>query len=361
MKRDYSQFLPFTAKNGMPEKASSFLEILGWNSFYEQQLSLDAREHYALVRITEVHRSHLRIKGEGVDQLIAFQPDLCVGDWVLYDESRQKIQYALERKSLLKRRRAGTGRDLQLIASNIDTAFIVTSCNHDFNPARLERYLALALEAEITPVILLTKTDLCEDMQTYLDQARRISPLAFVVALNAHEDDVRRLLSDWCKLGQTVAFIGSSGVGKSTLVNGLRGDSTVPTQSIREDDSKGRHTTTARQLYVIDGACVVIDTPGMRELQLSNAADGIAHLFDDLERLADKCRFKDCTHQTEPGCAITQAISSGEIEEERFMRWKKLAREEAFNSASLAERRAKDKAFGKMVKTAMRTKAKTRR
>lgn len=361
MKRDYSQFLPFTAKNGTPEKAPSFLETLGWTSFFQQQLSTDERERYHVVRITEVHRGHLRIKAEGLDQLIPFQPELCVGDWALYDESRQKIQVGLERKSLLKRRRAGTGRDLQLIAANIDTAFIVTSCNHDFNPARLERYIALALEAEITPVILLTKTDLCEDVQSYLDPARSISPLAFVVALNAHEDDVRDLLSDWCKLGQTVAFIGSSGVGKSTLVNGLRGDSKVTTQSIREDDSKGRHTTTARQLHVIDGACVVIDTPGMRELQLSDAADGIAHLFDDLERQASTCRFKDCTHQTEPGCAITHAMRAGEIEAERVKRWQKLAREEAFNSASLAERRAKDKAFGKMVKQAQSDKGNTKR
>ena len=361
MKRDYSQFLPFSVKNDSLEFEPTFLEKLGWDSFFQQQISIAERDRYQIVRISEIQRGHIRLKGEGIDRLIPCHGDLSVGDWVLFDLVDEKIHLCLERKSLLKRKRAGMERAVQLIAANIDTVFIVTSCNHDFNKARLERYIALALEAEITPVILLTKTDLCEDSTSYLDQALTLSPLVYALALNAHEDDILERLSDWCRLGQTVAFIGSSGVGKSTLVNGLRGNQKIATRDIRMDDSKGRHTTTARQLYMLQSGSVVIDTPGMRELQLSNASDGIAHLFDDLERLAHTCRFRDCTHQTEPGCAIRQGIADQTVDPERVARWQKLVCEEAHNSASLAERRAKDKAFGKMVKQVTGGKPSTRR
>jgi ribosome biogenesis GTPase / thiamine phosphate phosphatase len=266
----------------------------------------------------------------------------------------------LARKSLMKRRNAGTERKIQNIAANMDTVFIVTSCNHDFNPARLERYIALAFEAEVTPVIILTKADLCDNADDYLQQALSISPTVFALTLNAHDTDVKRLLADWCGIGQSVAFLGSSGVGKSTLVNQLRGDHVVETQSIREQDSKGRHTTTSRQLHLLADGFVVIDTPGMRELQMSDVASGIAQLFDDLQTLSETCRFADCVHESEPGCAIQQGVTSGEIDPKRVARWQKLAREEAFNTASLAERRSKDKAFGKMVRRVIKDKKKTR-
>ncbi|WP_367277271.1 ribosome small subunit-dependent GTPase A [uncultured Tateyamaria sp.] len=268
----------------------------------------------------------------------------------MFDHDHPKSSRVLRRKSLIKRRAPGTDRREQLIAANVDTAFVVTSCNQDFNVARLERYIALAFEAQITPVILLTKSDLTSDHQHYIDAARAISPDVAVVALDARGDAPRSKLADWCKPGATVAFLGSSGVGKSTLTNALLGTETIETQSIREDDAKGRHTTTRRQLFATQDGCLVLDTPGMRELQLTDAASGIQDVFSDINNLSTQCRFNDCKHETEPGCAVLQAMENNEIDAARLGRWRKLVAEDAFNSATLSERRAKDKAFGKMVR-----------
>jgi ribosome biogenesis GTPase len=262
----------------------------------------------------------------------------------------------LERLSLLKRRAPGTDRQIQLIAANIDTVFVVSSCNQDFNIARLERYIALAFEAGIAPVIVLTKSDLATDPESYVGQAQAISKAVPVVTLDARGEEPGEKLTDWCKPGRTVAFLGSSGVGKSTLTNALSGTQDIATQTIREDDAKGRHTTTHRQLHAVPGGCLVLDTPGMRELQLTDAAAGINDLFSDLIKLASRCRFTDCRHETEPGCAVQAALEDGSLEAGRLARWRKLKAEEAFNSASLAERRSKDRAFGKMVRSVMKQK-----
>jgi len=358
MKKDYSQFLPHFPKPSTDKNAHNLLEKLGWQAFFLQQTTLDEVNQLLPVRVMEVHRTHLQVKGEAIDQLIDKKPDITVGDWCLFDPQSQKIKRRLARKSLFQRRAPGKDRQVQLIAANVDTVFIVSSCNHDFNIARLERYIALAFEAEVIPVIVLTKTDLCDDVDSYIQQASRLSGKVMVIALNALHDNVAEHLKDWCKPGQTVAFLGSSGVGKSTLVNALGADCEIKTQSIREDDSKGRHTTTSRQLYLLEAGYMVLDTPGMREIQLTQVKDGISTLFDDLDSLAKSCRFNNCQHESEPGCAIKAALEAGEIEEDRLLRWQKLAREEAFNTASLAQRRAKDKAFGKMVRDVMKHKHK---
>jgi ribosome biogenesis GTPase len=175
-----------------------------------------------------------------------------------------------------------------------------------------------------------------------------------VVALDARGEQPSEVLAEWCKAARTVAFLGSSGVGKSTLTNALLGTQEIATQSIREDDAKGRHTTTARELHVTPGGCLVLDTPGMRELQLTDAAAGIADVFEDIEALAASCRFADCQHETEPGCAILAAIEDDSLDPARLARWRKLQAEDAFNSASLAERREKDRAFGKLVRSAVK-------
>jgi ribosome biogenesis GTPase len=227
--------------------------------------------------------------------------------------------------------------------------------------ARLERYVALAFEAGIEPVIVLTKADLTEDTAPYVEAAQAVSDRVPVVALDARGAEPAEALADWCKPGRTVAFLGSSGVGKSTLTNALLGAQAIATQGIREDDAKGRHTTTRRELHATPGGCLVLDTPGMRELQLTDAATGIADVFEDIEALAGRCRFTDCRHETEPGCAVQAAIEDGSLDPARLNRWRKLQAEDAFNSASLAERREKDRAFGKLVRSAVKAKSDRRR
>jgi len=345
MTRDYSSFLPPST----PIKPNA-LQSLGWQSFFAQQTDVDEMAATPPIRVTQVHRNGLICLGDDVETLLPPRQEVTVGDWLMFNAELPANSRLLERKSLIKRRAAGHDRSIQLIAANIDTAFIVTSCNPDFNVARLERYIALTLDAEVTPVILLTKPDLADDADSYVEQARAISDRAEVVALNATDDSAVTLLAPWCKPGQTVAFLGSSGVGKSTLTNALAGSQDVATQAIREDDARGRHTTTHRHLHILSSGCAVLDTPGMRELQLTDAAAGVAEMFSDLDDLAGTCKFNDCAHETEPGCAVQAAIADGVIDAARLERWKKLVAEDTFNSATLAERRAKDKNFGKMVK-----------
>ena len=313
------------------------------------------------VRVSEVHRAGLHIIGDGIDTLLPPDADVTVGDWLLLDPAPPHANRLLERKSLIKRRAPGTDRRVQLIAANIDTAFIVSSCNADFNVARLERYIALALNAEVNPVIALTKLDLCskpEDAEGYVRDASAISSLVPVIALDARGDDPKTQLAAWCKPGQTVAFIGSSGVGKSTLTNALSGTNAIETQAIREDDAKGRHTTTRRQLYIVPGGCLLLDTPGMRELQMTDVESGVAAVFADLEALASGCHFGDCQHATEPSCAVRKAVEDGTVEAARVARWNKLAAENRFNSATLAERRSKGRSLAKNIRQMKRLKGK---
>ena len=357
MVRDYSAFLP----GGTPARREpTALERLGWGPAFARLIDADALTATPPVRVVAVHRSGLQVAGDGVDDTIPPGPEATVGDWLLLDRARPRSSRVLDRKSLIKRRAPGTGREVQLIAANIDTVFVVTSCNADFNVARLERYVALAFEARIEPVIVLTNADLTGDPTPYLDAAQAVSERVPVVALDARGTEPAQVLADWCKAGRTVAFLGSSGVGKSTLTNALLGTQEITTQSIREDDAKGRHTTTARELHVTPGGCLVLDTPGMRELQLTDAATGIADVFEDIEALAASCRFTDCQHETEPGCAVTAAIEDGNLDPVRLSRWRKLQAEDAFNSASLAERREKDRTFGKLVRSAVTAKSRSK-
>lgn len=356
MTRDYSKFTLPSAQTSAVPRARSMTEQLGWQPFFSQQIDLDALRQTPPVRVIEVHRNALHVIGDAVDMDIPTLPDVAVGDWLLLNRDHPSESRVLERKSLLKRRAPGTERLMQMIAANIDTVFIVSSCNADFNVARLERYIALCFEAQITPIIVLTKVDMVEDAADYVAKATAISDLVAVITLDARGEEPREKLAEWCKPGKTVAFLGSSGVGKSTLTNALAGGDAIETGAIREDDAKGRHTTTRRQLHLVPEGCVVLDTPGMRELQLTDVAAGIDEVFADLAALATQCRFKDCQHQTEPGCALRQAVEAGEVDQARLNRWHKLSAEEAFNSASLSERRMKDRAFGKMVKRAMKQK-----
>ena len=239
-----------------------------------------------------------------------------VGDWLLIDLARQAPLRRLDRKSLFKRKAAGTGRGVQLIAANVDTLFVVTSCNQDFNPARLERYLAVARDADVTPVVVITKSDLAADTAAYVSTAARLMAGLLVECVDARDPASVACLHAWCGPGQTVALVGSSGVGKSTLVNTLTGTALQDTAGIREDDARGRHTTSGRSLHPLPTGGWIVDTPGMRELQLTDVEAGLDDVFADVVGLVDGCRFNDCTHETEPGCAVQAAIDAGTLDGE---------------------------------------------
>ncbi len=292
------------------------LESLGWTVFFADQLGAEDAG-FVPMRIATVHRARLTASTGGAPLRVtlpvhAKTTDFAVGDWVLVDPATHVLHRRLDRKTLLERRTA-SGPVPQLIAANVDTLFIVTSCNADFNVARLERYLALANEAGTNPVILLTKADTVTDAAEYQAQAEALQRGLVALPLNAKAGDAAEALARWCGPGQTVALVGSSGVGKSTLLNTLAGpdqDAPQETGGIRENDAKGRHTTTSRSLHRIAGGGWVIDTPGMRSLHVSDVAFGIDTLFAEITELAPQCKFRDCTHAHEPGCAVQAAIKS---------------------------------------------------
>ncbi|QUJ68787.1 ribosome small subunit-dependent GTPase A [Photobacterium sp. GJ3] len=325
------------------------LHQLGWKPFLQQQLSLDEWEHCQPARVSAVHRSRIEVIAEHGSvslQVVPAMPSLAVGDWVLITPQQQFVRL-LDRFSCFWRKAAGSKVEEQLIASNLDTVFIVCSLNQDFNLSRIERYLALAHQAGVEPVIVLSKADCVEDPAELQAQVQQIDGMLMVEAINGLDPESVARLSPWCGQGKTVAFLGSSGAGKSTLVNTLLATEAQQTGGIREDDSKGRHTTTSRSLHLMPEGALLVDTPGMRELQLADCEDGITATFSDIEALATQCRFGDCSHQQEPGCAVQQAIESGDLDERRLRNYHKLNREIAFNSASIAEKRAKSKQLGR--------------
>ncbi len=314
------------------------LASLAWSDFFNDQLGLDDASLVPM-RISSVHRDRLSALSIHGPVRLNLAPhintgDFAVGDWVLSDPQTGLLMRRLERKTVLQRRVEGK-EVRQLAAANVDTLFIVTSCNADFNPARLERYLALANQAQTKPVIVLTKADGSPDAERYSQDCLALQRDLSVVTLDARSPDCVNRLAPWCGLGQTVALIGSSGVGKSTLVNTLAGperETSQKTGDIREHDAKGRHTTTARSLHAMVHGGWVIDTPGMRTLHVSDCTDGIDTLFAEITDLAPSCRFRDCTHAHEPGCAVQAAVASGNIPAERLSRWRKLLEENRANT-----------------------------
>jgi ribosome biogenesis GTPase len=276
---------------------TSDLADLGWNSFYRSQLDPDALENALPVRVMAVHRGGLDVAGPGIAaRILPYAHDssddeaaATVGDWLLLDRARRPLR-RLERKSLFKRKAAGAGRQIQLIAANVDTLFVLSACGQDFNPARLERYLALAREADVTPVIVLTKADQLDAPGDFASTAARLMPGLLVETVDARDRNSTACLDAWCGHGQTVALVGSSGVGKSTLINTMTG-AALATQAVRLEDQKGRHTMTGRSLHRLPAGGWLIDTPGIRELQLTDVKAGVDDVFEDIVALADDCRF----------------------------------------------------------------------
>ncbi|MDO6588886.1 MULTISPECIES: ribosome small subunit-dependent GTPase A [Rhodobacterales] len=335
-------------------------DALGWSPFFMSQLEIDELETLTPARIATVHRDRVVGFSEIGSLELTLDPQIttaavAVGDWALAAPAQHRLIRVLERKTELSRSTEFHTGDKQLIAANLDTLFITSSCNNDFNVARLERYLALAHDAMVTPVILLTKADQCDDPDAYIDQARALGRGLEVIALDAKTQDVAAILAPWCGKGQTVALAGSSGVGKTTVANALTGGQAA-TQGIREDDARGRHTTTGRSLHAIPLGGWLIDTPGMRGLGLAEAAFGIDATFPEISELVTQCKFRDCAHESEPGCAVQAAIAAGDIDPERLRRFKKLKRENTHATETIAQSRERAKKFAKGVKRAIKKK-----
>ncbi|WP_443018293.1 ribosome small subunit-dependent GTPase A [Sphingomonas sp. AX6] len=294
-----------------------------------------------------VHRGEIAVAGEGSHHSITpYIPGALpsddhptVGDWVLIDQGTLLPTRVLRRRNLFKRRAPGDPRKEQMIAANIDTVFIVASCNQDFSVARLERYLVLAREVGVNAVVVLTKTDLTDTPDVFAAAVRAIEPGLHVETVDGRDPESVAHLAKWCGKGKTVALMGSSGVGKSTLVNTMRSSDSIATQEVRTSDDTGRHTTTVRQMHRLDRGGWLLDMPGMRELQLPDATTGISEVFDDFILAAQRCRFSDCAHGVEPGCAVQAALADGTLTSARFDRWRRLEAEGIVAPAHLGRRR----------------------
>ena len=326
-----------------------------------------------VARITATHKDRFEIfcdKGSGFAQIkrgcYYYNPDSIyptTGDFVMIewnDSGDSMICSTLKRLSSFSRTASSSDRKRelhsqheQLVAANFDYVFIMQSLNNNFNLNRIERYLSLAWQSGGVPVIVLTKSDLISNVQDYIDEVQSVAIGVDVYAISCVTkeglDDIKKYFSK----GKTIVFLGSSGVGKSTLVNTLYGEEVMKTSEIREDDSRGRHTTTSRNLIMLPNGAMIIDTPGMRELGMWNAEEGISMTFQDVEELTRRCRFSDCTHTNEPGCKVLEALENGELDKERFEQYLKLQKESQYNTNSeqyLKDKKEKFKAIARINK-----------
>jgi ribosome biogenesis GTPase / thiamine phosphate phosphatase len=321
------------------------LQTLGWNMELQNHFSNYEEQGYSVGRVALEHKRTYRvytthglllseISGKMHYEASERQDYPAVGDWVVIfarpEEQRATIHAILPRKSKFSRKKAGVTTEEQLVATNVDTVFLVTALNEDFNIRRLEIYLIMAWESGANPVIILSKADLCETVEEKVQEVESVALVASVHVISAKTGLGIDELAPYLTEGSTIAVLGSSGVGKSTLTNILFGDTIQDVQDVREGDDKGRHTTTHRELLVLPKGGILIDTPGMRELQLWEADSSLDHSFADVETLALQCQFNDCRHESEPNCAVKEAIENGSLDHARFQSYLKLQRELAY-------------------------------
>lgn len=283
-----------------------------------------------------------------------------VGDWVSFsmaDEQNAVIETVLPRKTVLQRSAVGK-HDSQIIAANVDTAFVVMAADRDFNLNRVDRYLALILDGGIIPVVILNKSDLVtEDQLASLSAGLfRRHPAVEVIASSLVNGTGLDLIKTTVMAGRTFCLLGSSGVGKSSLVNYLAGSNLIHTSEISLVNGRGRHTTTSRHLHCLESGALLLDTPGMREVAMSDAGAGVEEVFGQIEELAQRCRFSDCSHRNEPGCAIVNAIESGELDASELKSYEKLRRESRRFEEKVVDQRRREKGFGRMVKEVLKVK-----